>query len=66
MRDSDSAVKEESKTAGAPDEIEVTPAMVEAGIDFLSPRVIVDLRDGWIRPSVVAAGVFRAMLRASR
>jgi hypothetical protein len=55
------------ESAGAPEhEVEVTPAMIEAGIDFLSPRVIIALREGWVRPSVVAEGLFRAMLRASK
>lgn len=46
-------------------EIEITQEMIEAGINELSPRVIVDLRDGWIRPSVVASRIFFAMLQAA-
>ena len=53
--------------AGAPVcEIEITPEMIEAGIGELSPSVICDLRDGWIRPSVVAVRLFSAMLLASK
>ena len=45
-------------------EIEITPAMIEAGINELNPRVIVDLADSWASPVAVVEKVFRAMLRA--
>jgi hypothetical protein len=47
-------------------DIVVTPEMIEAGLGVLSPSIIIDLRDGWIRPSVVAERVFRAMFQVSK
>ena len=55
------------ESVGTPeDEIEMSPAVIDAGLEKLSPRVVIDLRDGWIRPSVVVESVFRAMLLVYR
>jgi hypothetical protein len=55
------------ESAVAPEhEIEITPEMIEAGIDALDPTTIINLRDGWVRPSFVAKKVFFAMLLASK
>jgi hypothetical protein len=55
----------ETGSAGAPD-IRITAEMISAGISALNPQVIIDLRDGWIRPSEVAERIFLAMIRAAK
>lgn len=58
----------ESAPAGAPaeDEIEITPEMIEAGLDELSPKTVVDLYESWANPVTVIRAIYVAMLQASR
>jgi hypothetical protein len=48
------------KEAGAPGEIEITPAMMEAGADELYQDDWVETKEEW------AARIFRAMIAVSR
>ena len=57
----------EKFATGAPeDEIEITPAMIEAGLGEFSPKTIVDLAESWADPVMVVESVYRAMLLAAR
>ena len=42
------------------DDVEITPEMIEAGIDIL-----IDFELGWSRPEVYAADIYRAMMFAA-
>jgi hypothetical protein len=49
-----------------PSEIEITPAVLNAGAEQLSLDVVDDLRAGTVTRWSVAEAVFRAMLRVYR
>jgi len=47
-------------------EIEVTPEMLQAGADVLSPKLCCRLVDSFVSPAEVAEAVFQAMILASK
>jgi hypothetical protein len=55
----------DSLEAGAP-EIEVTPAMIEAGVSAFDLSDIQDVWEGDLKPEVLVAQIYRAMIQESR
>lgn len=48
-----------------PDEIDVTPAMIEAGVTALHDALDDYLPNAWARSEAVVLGIFEAMARRS-